>query len=121
MSAHLTHGQVIGAMVANRPTSPAPLARVGDWARTCAVEEVFGIEAEHDALFSAVSLKRPDPATVEKEAVPTLARNLEKLLLCTRRPVKLVSSTSGPRTECARVSGTTGPCSMRATFPVTRS
>ncbi|MFE2721487.1 DUF4277 domain-containing protein [Kitasatospora sp. NPDC059327] len=31
-SAHLTHGQVIEAMVANRLTSPAPLVRVGDWA-----------------------------------------------------------------------------------------
>ncbi|CAM5469736.1 hypothetical protein SAVIM40S_07182 [Streptomyces avidinii] len=42
-SAHLTHGQVIEALVANRLTSPAPLVRVGDWARTWAVEEVFGI------------------------------------------------------------------------------
>ncbi|WP_331768001.1 IS1634 family transposase [Embleya sp. NBC_00896] len=45
-SAHLTHGQVIEAMVANRLTSPAPLVRVGDWARTWAVEEVFGIEPD---------------------------------------------------------------------------
>ncbi|WP_277041161.1 IS1634 family transposase [Actinacidiphila oryziradicis] len=43
-SAHLTHGQVIEALVANRLTSPAPLVRVGDWARTWAVEEVLGIE-----------------------------------------------------------------------------
>ncbi|WP_246144926.1 IS1634 family transposase [Actinacidiphila oryziradicis] len=43
-SAHLSHGQVIEALVANRLTSPAPLLRVGDWARTWAVEEVFGIE-----------------------------------------------------------------------------
>ncbi|MFD7447022.1 GNAT family N-acetyltransferase [Streptomyces sp. NPDC059909] len=43
-SAHLTHGQVIEALVVNRLTSPAPLVRVGDWARTWAVEEVFGIE-----------------------------------------------------------------------------
>ncbi|MFE6105258.1 IS1634 family transposase [Streptomyces laurentii] len=42
-SAHLTHGQVIEALVANRLTSPAPLVRVSDWARTWAVEEVFGI------------------------------------------------------------------------------
>ncbi|MEV0537391.1 DUF4277 domain-containing protein, partial [Kitasatospora sp. NPDC050463] len=42
-SAHLTHGQAIEALVANRLTSPAPLVRVGDWARTWAVEEVFGI------------------------------------------------------------------------------
>ncbi|MGW2182368.1 hypothetical protein ACWCXX_30620 [Streptomyces sp. NPDC001732] len=32
------------AMAANRPTSPAPLVRVGDWARTWAVEKVFGVE-----------------------------------------------------------------------------
>lgn len=44
-SAHLSHGQVIEALVANRLTAPAPLVRVGDWARTWAVEEVFGIEA----------------------------------------------------------------------------
>jgi transposase len=43
--ADLTHGQVIEALVANRLTSPAPLFRVGDWAREWAVEEVFGIEA----------------------------------------------------------------------------
>ncbi|WP_371640255.1 hypothetical protein [Streptomyces virginiae] len=42
-SAHLTHGQVIKVLVANRLTSPAPLVRVRDWARTWAVEEVFGI------------------------------------------------------------------------------
>lgn len=43
--AHLTHGQVIEALVANRLTSPAPLVRVADWAREHAVEEVFGVEA----------------------------------------------------------------------------
>jgi Domain of unknown function (DUF4277) len=41
--ATLTHGQVIEALVANRLTSPAPLRRVEDWARTWAVTEVFGI------------------------------------------------------------------------------
>ncbi|MDT0347801.1 IS1634 family transposase, partial [Streptomyces litchfieldiae] len=44
--ADLTHGQVIEVLVANRLTAPAPLFRVGDWARDWAVEEVFGIEAE---------------------------------------------------------------------------
>jgi transposase len=42
--AHLTHGQVIETLVANRLTSPAPLVRVTDWARGWAVEEVFGID-----------------------------------------------------------------------------
>jgi transposase len=44
--ATLTHGQVIGALVANRLTSPTPLWRVEDWARTWAVPEVFGIAPE---------------------------------------------------------------------------
>ncbi|WP_405969311.1 IS1634 family transposase [Streptomyces sp. NBC_00988] len=44
--AHLTHGQVIEVLVANRLSAPAPLVRVGDWAREWAVEEVFGIEAD---------------------------------------------------------------------------
>ncbi|GAB1340792.1 hypothetical protein ACE1SV_73820 [Streptomyces sp. E-15] len=45
-SAYLSHGQMVEALVANRLTSPAPLVRVGDWARTWAVEEVFGIEPD---------------------------------------------------------------------------
>ncbi|MFE0733287.1 IS1634 family transposase [Streptomyces antibioticus] len=44
--AHLTHGQVIEVLIANRLSAPAPLVRVGDWAREWAVEEVFGIEAD---------------------------------------------------------------------------
>ena len=41
--ATLTHGQVIGALVANRLTSPTPLWRVEEWARAWAVEEVFAV------------------------------------------------------------------------------
>ena len=41
-----THGQVIETLVANRLTSPTPLVRVEDWARTWAVPEVCGITAE---------------------------------------------------------------------------
>jgi transposase len=44
--AHVTHGQVIEVLVANRLTAPAPLWRVDDWAREWAVEDVFGIEPE---------------------------------------------------------------------------
>ncbi|MGP4090874.1 IS1634 family transposase [Streptomyces sp. KR55] len=44
--AHLTHGQVIEVLIANRLSAPAPLVRVGDWARSWAVEEVFGIEPQ---------------------------------------------------------------------------
>ncbi|MEU6325499.1 IS1634 family transposase [Streptomyces sp. NPDC047009] len=66
-SAHLTHGQVIEALVANRLTSPALLVRVGDWARTWAVEEVFGIEA---GLLNDDRLAR---------ALDAIAPHLEKL------------------------------------------
>jgi transposase len=41
-----THGEVIEALVCNRLTSPTPLLHVEDWARTWAVPEVLGIEAE---------------------------------------------------------------------------
>ncbi len=61
-SAHLTHGQVIEALVANRLTSPVPLVRVGDWARTWAVEEVFGIEPDllnDDRLARALDAVAP--------------------------------------------------------------
>ncbi|MEV6946149.1 hypothetical protein AB0N07_30015 [Streptomyces sp. NPDC051172] len=44
--AHLTHGQVVKTLVANRLTAPALLWRVDDWAREWAVEEVFGVEPE---------------------------------------------------------------------------
>ncbi|MEV5012336.1 IS1634 family transposase, partial [Streptomyces sp. NPDC055692] len=44
--AHLTHGQVIEVLVANRLSAPAPLVRVGEWARQWAVEEVFGVEPD---------------------------------------------------------------------------
>ncbi|MFD7916345.1 IS1634 family transposase [Streptomyces sp. NPDC059752] len=62
VSAHLTHGQVIEALVANRLTSPAPLVRVGDWARTWAVEEVFGTEPDllnDDRLARALDAVAP--------------------------------------------------------------
>ncbi|WP_194235868.1 IS1634 family transposase, partial [Streptomyces sp. CB01881] len=44
--AHLTHGQVIEVLVANRLSSPTSMVRVRDWARTWAVEEVFGVEPD---------------------------------------------------------------------------
>lgn len=42
----LTHGEVIETLVANRLTSPTPLLRVEDWARSWAVPELFGVAAE---------------------------------------------------------------------------
>ena len=39
-----THGEVIEALVANRLTSPRPLVRVEDWARTWAVKEVMELD-----------------------------------------------------------------------------
>jgi hypothetical protein len=43
--AELTHGQVIGALVASRLTSP-PLVHVQSWARDWAVGEALGVEPE---------------------------------------------------------------------------
>jgi three-Cys-motif partner protein len=50
-------------------------------------------EESDDMLFSLASVMRPDPKEIEKKAVPEIAANLEKLLLRTRRPVKLVDHT----------------------------
>lgn len=41
--AHLTNGQVVEALVANRLTAPRPLYDITAWARTWAVEESMGI------------------------------------------------------------------------------
>ncbi|MFE5197929.1 three-Cys-motif partner protein TcmP [Streptomyces sp. NPDC056601] len=57
--------------------------------------ETLELEEEHqdpDTLFSATSILRPDPAVVEKEAVPAMAANLERLLRG-GRSVKLVDHT----------------------------
>ncbi|MFD5513346.1 DUF4277 domain-containing protein [Streptomyces sp. NPDC127051] len=62
-SAHVTHGQVVEALVAGRLASPAPLVRVWDWARTWAVEEVFGITPDllnDDRLARALDAIAPE-------------------------------------------------------------
>jgi transposase len=41
--AHISHGQVIEALIANRLSSPMPMFKVNQWAQQWAVEEVFGI------------------------------------------------------------------------------
>lgn len=45
--AHLTHGEIICTMVANRLTAPQPLCHFERWAERWAVEEVFGARPEH--------------------------------------------------------------------------
>lgn len=45
--AHLTHGEIICAMVANRLTAPQPLYHFDLWAERWAVEEVFGAKPDH--------------------------------------------------------------------------
>lgn len=42
--AHLTHGQVVEALIANRLTAPRPLYDIVAWAEGWAVEETFGIQ-----------------------------------------------------------------------------
>ncbi|WP_093893174.1 IS1634 family transposase [Streptomyces sp. Ncost-T10-10d] len=61
--AHLTHGQVIEVLVANRLSSPTSMVRVEDWARKWAVEEVFGVEPEllnDDRLVRALDAIAPN-------------------------------------------------------------
>src|SRR5688572_24630975 len=41
--AHLTNGEVVVALVANRLTAPRPLYDIVEWATDWAVEETFGI------------------------------------------------------------------------------
>ncbi|MGY1503675.1 three-Cys-motif partner protein TcmP (plasmid) [Streptomyces sp. QTS52] len=54
--------------------------------------ETLETREESDGQLSLFS-KRPDPEAVEGKAVPEIADNLEKLLLRTRRPIKLVDHT----------------------------
>jgi transposase len=72
--AHLTHGQVVEALVVNRLTAPRPLYDIVAWAEGWAVEETFGIQptdlnddrlgrcldeiaAVHDALRGELTLQ----------------------------------------------------------------
>ncbi|WP_406369715.1 three-Cys-motif partner protein TcmP [Streptomyces sp. NBC_00647] len=60
-----------------------------EWWKTLELQEE---QEEPDALFSTTSILRPDPSVVEKEAVPIIAANLERLLQ-SGRAVKLVDHT----------------------------
>lgn len=60
-----------------------------EWWKTLELQEE---QNEPGTLFSTASVLRPDPDVVEKEAVPVMAANLEKLLRA-GRPVKLVEHT----------------------------
>ena len=72
--AHLTNGEVVEALVANRLTAPRPLYDIVDWAEAWAVEETFGVRpadlnddrlgrclddvaAVHDALRGAITVQ----------------------------------------------------------------
>lgn len=61
----------------------------GEWWKTLELQEE---QNDPDALFSSISMRRPDPEVVEKEAVPVMAANLERLLQ-RGQPVKLVDHT----------------------------
>jgi transposase len=45
-TAHVTHGQVIETLIANRLTSPKPMVGVNEWVRGWAVEEVFAVDPD---------------------------------------------------------------------------
>lgn len=44
---HITHGQVVEVLIANRLTSPEPLVHIEEWAEKWAVEEVYGVLPRH--------------------------------------------------------------------------
>jgi transposase len=84
--AHLTHGQVIEVLVANRLSAPAPLVRVGDWAEEWAVDEVFGIESKllnDDRLARALDAIAPQlehiVGTVGAQAIAEFGIDVSRL------------------------------------------
>jgi transposase len=84
--AHLTHGQVIETLIANRLTSPAPLVRVSDWAREWAVEEVFGIDpavVNDDRIGRALDAIAPEldhiVGSVGAQAISTFGIDVSRL------------------------------------------
>jgi transposase len=63
----LTHGEVIGALVANRLSAPAPLYDVSGWASAFAVAELLGVPAgllNDDRLGRALDALSPVAETV---------------------------------------------------------
>ncbi|MDX2710104.1 three-Cys-motif partner protein TcmP, partial [Streptomyces sp. PA03-6a] len=67
------------------------LARARDeWWKTLELQDG---EDNPDTLFSTVEVLRPNPAELEKAAVPVMADNLDAVLQRARRPVKLVDHT----------------------------
>jgi hypothetical protein len=42
----ISHGQVVEALIANRLTSPKAMVAVADWARSWAMDEVYGIDPD---------------------------------------------------------------------------
>ncbi|MGH3621068.1 MAG: IS1634 family transposase [Sciscionella sp.] len=84
--AHLTHGQVIETLIANRLTSSAPLVRVSDWAREWAVAEVFGVDAEDlndDRIGRALDAIAPEldhiVGSVGAQAISTFGVDVSRL------------------------------------------
>ncbi len=84
--ADLTHGQVIETLIANRLTSPAPLVRVGDWAREWAVAEVFGVDPDilnDDRIGRALDAVAPELdriiGSVGAQAISTFGIDVSRL------------------------------------------
>lgn len=84
--AHLTHGQVIETLIANRLTSPAPLVKVSDWAREWAVAEVFGIDPDDlndDRIGRALDAIAPEldhiVGSVGAQAISTFGIDVSRL------------------------------------------
>lgn len=67
-NAHLTHGQVVLALLGNRLTQPRAMYHLLRWARQWAVGETFGFDAEHlndDRLARCLDALAPQIDTVQ--------------------------------------------------------
>src|SRR6266700_2128877 len=76
-----THGEVIEALVANRLTSPRPLVRVQDWARTWAVKEALDLDPDllnDDRLGRALDAIAPHLAKKIERAVQASPRHFRE-------------------------------------------
>ncbi|TJZ95041.1 DUF4277 domain-containing protein [Actinacidiphila oryziradicis] len=103
--AHISHGQVIEVLIANRLSSPMPMFKVNQWAAQWAVEEVFGITPDFlndDRIGRALDPRRtPAGVTGQFGQEPALC---EPPSPCHRRRRPALAVTGG-RQDAARCSG----------------
>jgi transposase len=79
-NAHLTHGQVALAIIANRLTQPRAMYHLIHWARVWALREMFGVEAERlndDRIGRALDALAPFIDRVQGAVTAAAVREFE--------------------------------------------